>query len=129
MAANHVLYFIEGTFLFFFPFIECAYGKKKKEEGCEFSLHIPLRWPLSLCTSEEGSEDNKSGNWQGCPLAPFLSPTTWPCPIYLYPYPMMPCLSTKLFKSCPLYLVPCYVRIFFFIKASTRRFFYLLNQY
>lgn len=50
-------------------------------------------------------EDNRASNWQGCPRTPFLSPTTWPCPIHLFQSPLMPHLFTKLLKSCPLYLV------------------------
>lgn len=112
-----------GITSYFFIFKMCL-QKGRKGRGLWIQ---PLISPCGGCEASALAgrrKDNRASNWQGCPATPPLSPTTWPCPIYLIHSPLMPQLFTKLLKSCPLYLVACYVRIF--IKASTRMFFHLL---
>lgn len=83
MAANHVLYFVEEAPLFFFIYKMCLWEGEEGRRQCTQPPY-PFAEPVH---QGGGSEDNKSSNWQGCPLPPFLSPMTWPCPIYLHHTP------------------------------------------
>ena len=99
MGADHFRYFSQGITFFFFHFQNVLMERREKRP-VNSACHLPLWQLLSQCISRK--KDNKASNWQGSPSTPFLSPTTWPCPIYLFQSPLVPHLFTKLLKSCPL---------------------------